>query len=240
MKCYVIGDVHGCLSELAALVESLPLQHGDTLVFLGDYIDRGPDSKGVIDYLLDLRGRGEQTTVFLRGNHEDMMLSFMGLSGHHGDSFLMNGGVATLASYGVAPPVTRPGAEDARRLLQAMPPRHVEFLVRLDPWYFFGDFLCVHAGINPRRSWEDQSGEELIWIRHEFIANPHPLPQTVLFGHTPMKEVFFNLPYKIGLDTGLVYGNALSCLEVTGRTLYQVRHGRREVAVTDAAYRWEV
>ena len=239
MKCYVIGDVHGCLPEMAALIESLPLQHGDTLVFLGDYIDRGPDSRGVVDYLVNLRRRGEQATVFLRGNHEDMLLSYMGLSGHHGDSFLINGGVATLASYGVASPATRPGAADTRRLLEAMPREHLEFLMRLEPWYFFGDFLCVHAGINPRRSWEDQAGEELIWIRHEFIANPHPLPQTVLFGHTPMKDVFFNLPYKIGLDTGLVYGNALSCLEVTGRTLYQIRHGRREVTVTDAARHWK-
>ena len=108
MKCYVIGDVHGCLPELASLVESLPLERGDTVVFLGDYIDRGPDSKGVIDYLLELRKRGEQTTVFLRGNHEDMMLSFMALSGHHGDAFLLNGGVATLASYGVAAPTGVP------------------------------------------------------------------------------------------------------------------------------------
>ncbi len=239
MKCYVIGDVHGCLPELASLVESLPLDRGDTVVFLGDYIDRGPDAKGVIDYLLELRKRDEQRTVFLRGNHEDMMLSFMGLSGNHGDAFLMNGGVATLASYGLAAPEARPGAADSQRLLEALPPDHVEFLLRLEPWYFFGGFLCVHAGINPGRSWEDQVGEELMWIRHEFIVNPHTLPQTVLFGHTPMKEVFFNLPYKIGLDTGLVYGNALSCLEVTGRTLYQIRHGKRETFVTRVDHHWE-
>ena len=239
MKCYVIGDVHGCLPELASLVESLPMERGDTVVFLGDYIDRGPDSKGVIDYLVALRRRGEQTTVFLRGNHEDMMLSFMGLSGHHGDAFLLNGGLATLASYGVAAPggsPTRrgrsaPGGRAAtgprgvlheagtvvlRRRLPVRPRRH-----------------------HPGRSWDHQIGEELIWIRHEFIANPHPLPQTILFGHTPMKEVFFNLPYKIGLDTGLVYGNALSCLEVTGRMLYQIRNGRSEVSVTDVARHWE-
>ncbi|MDE0355125.1 MAG: metallophosphoesterase family protein [Deltaproteobacteria bacterium] len=239
MKCYVVGDIHGCLSELASLVESLPLEHGDTVVFLGDYIDRGPDSKGVIDYLADLRGRDEHQTVFLKGNHEDMMLSYMGLSGRHGDAFLLNGGLDTLASYGVGAPTESPGAADGQRLLAALPPGHVEFLVRLDPWYFVDGFLCVHAGINPGRPWDEQIGEELIWIRHEFIVNPHPLPQTVLFGHTPMREVFFNLPYKIGLDTGLVYGNALSCLEVTGRTLYQIRNGAREVSVTDVSRHWE-
>lgn len=239
MKCYVVGDVHGCLSELASLVESLPLERGDTLVFLGDYVDRGPDSKGVIDYLAALRGRDEHKTVFLRGNHEDMMLSYMGLSGRHGDAFLLNGGLATLASYGVGAPTASPGAADRQRLLAALPPGHVEFLVRLDPWYFVDGFLCVHAGINPGRAWDEQIGEELIWIRHEFIVNPHTLPQTVLFGHTPMREVFFNLPYKIGLDTGLVYGNALSCLEVTGRTLYQIRNGAHEVSVTDVSRHWD-
>ncbi len=239
MKCYVVGDIHGCLSELASLVESLPLERGDTVVFLGDYVDRGPESKGVIDYLADLRGRDEYKTVFLRGNHEDMMLSYMGLSGRHGDAFLLNGGLDTLASYGVGAPSASPGAADGQRLLATLPPGHVEFLVRLDPWYFVDGFLCVHAGINPGRPWDEQIGEELIWIRHEFIVNPHTLPQTVLFGHTPMREVFFNLPYKIGLDTGLVYGNALSCLEVTGRTLYQIRNGAREVSVTDVSRHWE-
>jgi len=238
LKSYVIGDVHGCLPELTALVEFLPLERGDTVVFLGDYIDRGHDSRGVVDYLLALRGRGEQETVFLRGNHEDMMLSFMGLSGNHGDAFLLNGGVATLASYGVTAPAGRPGPGDGQRLLEALPPDHVEFFLRLEPWYFMDDFLCVHAGVNPQRSWEDQVGEELIWIRHEFITNPHGLSRTVLFGHTPMKDVFFNLPYKIGLDTGLVYGNALSCLETTERTLYQVRSGSREVSVTNVARHW--
>ena len=239
MKCYVVGDIHGCLSELASLVESLPLERGDTVVFLGDYVDRGPDSKAVIDYLADLRRRDEYKTVFLRGNHEDMMLSYMGLSGRHGDAFLLNGGLETLASYGVAAPTRSPGPVDGQRLLEALPPEHVEFFMRLEPWYFADGFLCVHAGINPQRSWDEQIGEELIWIRHEFIVNAHDLPQTVLFGHTPMREVFFNLPYKIGLDTGLVYGNALSCLEVTGRTLYQIRNGAREVSVTDVSRHWE-
>ncbi|MDE0213233.1 MAG: metallophosphoesterase family protein [Deltaproteobacteria bacterium] len=239
MKCYVIGDVHGCVDELSALVASLPLERDDTLVFLGDYIDRGPDSKGVVDHLTEFRRQGEQKTVFLRGNHEDMMLSYMDLSGRHGDAFLLNGGLATLASYGVRAPAGSPTAEDGRRLLAALPPEHVEFFMRLEPWYFVDGFLCVHAGINPRRTWDEQVGEELIWIRHEFIMNPHPLSHTVLFGHTPMQEVFFDLPYKIGLDTGLVYGNALSCLEITGRTLYQIRHGSRAVRVTDVAGRWE-
>ncbi len=239
MKCYVIGDVHGCVDELSSLVAGLPLEKDDTLVFLGDYIDRGPDSKGVIDYLTDLKRRGEQNTVFLRGNHEDMMLSFMGLSGHHGDVFLLNGGMATLASYGVEGPARSPTAADGQRLLAALPPEHVEFLMRLEPWRFISGFLCVHAGINPRRAWDEQSDEELLWIRREFIMNPHELPHTVLFGHTPMQDAFFDLPYKIGLDTGLVYGNALSCLEINGRALYQIRRGSRSVRVTDVAPRWK-
>ena len=235
-RCYVIGDVHGCPAELAALVEALPLEREDTLVFLGDYIDRGPDSRGVVDFLAGL-GR-ERKTVFLRGNHEDMMLSFMGLSGRHGDAFLMNGGLETLASYGVAAPAGSPTPADGERLLAALPTHHAAFFMGLEPWRFMDGFLCVHAGVNPERSWEQQAGEELLWIRDHFIFSPHSLAETVLFGHAPMKEVFFDLPYKVGLDTGLVYGNALSCLEVADRTLYQIRRGSRRVSVTEVGHHW--
>jgi serine/threonine protein phosphatase 1 len=235
MRHYVIGDVHGCLFELTHLYESLPLEHRDTVVFLGDYIDRGPDSRGVIDYLLTIREHNKQKVVFLRGNHEDMMLSFMGISGHHGNAFLLNGGVATLSSYDISAPAV---PSDCQAVLEALPASHVEFLMNLEPWYMTDEFLCVHAGINPERAWNDQIHEELIWIRHNFINSEHPLPLTVLFGHTPMKDVFFDLPYKIGLDTGLVYGNTLSCLETTGRILYQIPRGGRHVSVTDVGRHW--
>jgi predicted MPP superfamily phosphohydrolase len=88
MRCYVIGDIHGCLDELRYLIEGLPLETGDRLVFLGDYIDRGPNSNGVVSYLLELKKYGPALDlVFLKGNHEDMLLSYLGLPGEYGDMF---------------------------------------------------------------------------------------------------------------------------------------------------------
>jgi serine/threonine protein phosphatase 1 len=233
MKSFVIGDIHGCLEELASLIEHLPIEASDRLVFLGDYIDRGPDSNGVISYLIQLQRENNNEFVFLKGNHEDMFLSYLGLPGAHGDMFLYNGGRATLTSYGLSSQI-RPSGESLSRI----PPSHVEFLKQLQPYYLIEPFLCVHAGIHPLRSITEQKEEELLWIRNEFIFNRHRLPHTVLFGHTPQKQVLFDLPYKIGLDTGLVYGNKLSCLELNEKTLYQITRGSKKVKRNLIRDRW--
>jgi serine/threonine protein phosphatase 1 len=220
-RVFAIGDIHGCVDELNVLLDSLAPAADDTIVFLGDYIDRGPTPKGVIDRLLRLRREGTRC-IFLKGNHEDMFLAFLGLGGHYGDAFLYNGGAATLRSYGVE---GGSGAEVARLL----PPEHIEFLRQLDIHHRAGDFLFVHAGIRPHRALEAQSEEDLMWIREDFTQHPHDLGCTVLYGHTPYREVFENLPYKVGLDTGLVYRNKLSCLETEGLILHQVARGSRQV-----------
>ena len=224
MHTYVIGDIHGCLAELVHLIEALPLQPNDRLVFLGDYIDRGSDSKGVVSYLLNLRDESKQEVIFLKGNHEDMLLSFIGLGGQHGDMFLYNGGHATLSSYGIS---SNNLSCDAVR--SQLPGTHLEFFRDLRTYYIMEPFLCVHAGIHPAKPLENQTESELLWIRSEFISNSHRLPYTVLFGHTPQNTVLLDLPYKIGLDTGLVYGNKLSCLETSERVLYQISHGKKTV-----------
>src|SRR5688572_648687 len=95
MRSYVIGDIHGCLDELRWLIEGLPLESGDRMVFLGDYIDRGPHSKGVVTYVLELQKRNDLELVCLKGNHEDMFMAYLGLPGEHGEMFLYNGGGAT-------------------------------------------------------------------------------------------------------------------------------------------------
>jgi serine/threonine protein phosphatase 1 len=160
--------------------------------------------------------------VFLRGNHEDMFLAYLGEEeGGHGDAFLFNGGRATLASYGIRSP--------QRELRERLPEAHLEFLRALRLWYLKEPFLFVHAGISPLRSLEEQRKEDLLWIREEFIRNRHRLPYTVVFGHTPQREVFWQLPFKIGLDTGCVYGNKLSCLDFTSRSLLQVERGSASV-----------
>ena len=234
MKCYVVGDIHGCLDEMARLLEALPLEPSDRLIFLGDYVDRGPDSKGVVSYLIEWQRKGEQETIFLKGNHEDMFLSYLGLPGNFGEMFLFNGGETTLASYMVSP---RKSSQE--ETLSLIPQSHLEFFKGLRTYYLMEPFLCVHAGIHPSRSLSQQIEEELLWIRDEFIFNQHLLPYTVLFGHTPGREVLFDLPYKIGLDTGLVYGNELSCLEVQEKVLFQIGRGRREVMRRTVRDKWE-
>lgn len=234
MRCYVIGDIHGCRDELRYLIDGLPLEVGDRLVFLGDYIDRGPDSKGVVSYLLELKDYAlAMDLVFLRGNHEDMLMSYLGLPGQHGDMFFYNGGSETFASYGLT--ASRPTADQA---LAAIPRSHLDFYQSLIDYYIMGEILCVHAGIHPLKPLELQTQDEVLWIRDQFIYSSHSLPYTVLFGHTPQKEVYFNLPYKVGLDTGLVYGGALSCLETEEKVLYQIGRGKKKVQRVPVDDKW--
>jgi len=222
-RFFVIGDIHGCAQELDALLAALSLAPGDTVAFVGDYLDRGLQSRVVIDRLLDLERQPGLTTVFLKGNHEDMCLSYLGRAGSWGEAWCLNGGAATLRSYGIDARV--PGDEVAQRL----PPAHLAFLEHLVPAYFAEGHLLVHAGIRPGVPWEMQDEEDLFWIREEFILNAHTLSQTVVFGHTPQRSVLVDLPYKIGIDTGCVYGGMLTALELHERRLWQVRLGERTV-----------
>ena len=220
-RTFVVGDIHGCVDEVDRLLDALSPGTSDTLVFLGDYIDRGPSAKAVIERMLRLRHEGPRC-VFLKGNHEDMFLAFMGEQGAYGEAFLLNGGGATLRSYGVE-------GQSPENVAGRLPPEHLDFLRSLAMRFEQGTFLCVHAGVEPTRALDDQRDEDLLWIRDAFIARPHPFGCTVLFGHTPHREVLLDPPYKIGLDTGLVYWNKLSCLELGEQRLYQVRRGEREV-----------
>lgn len=223
-RLFAIGDIHGCAAELAALVGGLGLAAGDTVCFVGDYLDRGPDSKGVIDFLLNARATSSDVEwVFLKGNHEDMCLAFLGRPGQWGESWFMNGGAAAVRSYGVA------AHSEAAVVEGAMPEAHLVFLEGLGRAHRWQDYLFVHAGIRPGVPWEQQTDEDIFWIREEFLLHPHGLPETVVFGHTPHRNVLVHLPYKIGIDTGLVYGGALTALELPSRTLHQVRAGERRV-----------
>ncbi len=226
-RLFAIGDIHGCVDELTAMLNAIAPRRGDSVVFVGDYIDRGPAAREVIELLLDSRQGGAEY-IFLKGNHEDMMLSYLGLPGHYGESFLFNGGAPTLDSYGV------PEGEPA---LERIPPEHVDFLKSLATSYLHPPYLFVHAGISPLRQLEEQTVEDMLWIRQEFIFNPHQLGATVVFGHTPMRAVMVDLPFKLGIDTGLVYGGKLSCLELNEGVLYQIGRGSRHVKSQSVATR---
>ncbi len=219
-RLFAIGDVHGCADELAVLLKAIAPTTGDTVVFVGDYVDRGPSARDVIDLAMTVENSGAEG-IFLKGNHEDMMLSYLGFPGNYGDSFLFNGGIATLESYGVR-------EDDLAEAVHHLPDSHLKFLNGLAISYLRPPYLFVHAGIMPMRQLEEQQTEDLLWIRQEFIFNPHRVDATVVFGHTPMRSLMIDLPYKIGIDTGLVYGGKLSCVEFNEGVLYQVARGSRQ------------
>jgi serine/threonine protein phosphatase 1 len=162
-----------------------------------------------------------------------MFLAYLGIGGAHADMFLINGGKATLASYGLD--VNKPKAHEA---LSAVPPDHVKFYQQLQSSFLMDPFLCVHAGIDPEKPLGQQTDEDLLWIRNKFIFASHPLPYTVLFGHTPQHTVYFDLPFKVGLDTGLVYGNMLTCLDVDEKVLYQIGLGQKRASKTSVQRKW--
>ncbi|PWB80029.1 MAG: serine/threonine protein phosphatase [Candidatus Methylomirabilota bacterium] len=197
---YAIGDIHGCLDPLRRLIAQIRLSETDEVIFLGDYIDRGPDSRGVMDYLLTLSGR----YTFLMGNHERMFLDF--LQGKERALFLYNGGTATLDSYGG---------------LRQIPAAHLAFLDRLRLYHETPEYFFVHAGIRPEIPLQAQDERDLLWIREEFYAYAGRFPKTVVFGHTPMREALIEAD-RIGIDTACVYGNKLTCLILPSRDVIQV------------------
>ncbi len=221
-RTFVIGDIHGCVTELYYLLDAIAPTSDDTVCFLGDYIDRGPSPKAVIDRLIQLQTEGP-TCVFLKGNHEDRFLSYLGFPGNYGDVFLRGGGDRTVQDYGIAHHTPKTAAS-------YLPEAHLQFFLNLRDAWCVDNFLCVHAGVRPSRSLHDQWSYDLFSIRKDFYPYPHPFPYTVLFGHTARQEVFLDFPYKIGLDTGVVYGNKLSCLELHEKSLLQIKYGQRQIS----------
>jgi serine/threonine protein phosphatase 1 len=238
-RIYAFGDIHGCFREfdllLSHLIKKKDLVEEDILLFIGDYVDRGPASKEVIERLINLESETRAKVICLKGNHEDMMLSFLGFEGTLGQGYLLNGGMETLASYGVKallPP---------EELVAELPDAHLAFLRGLERYAIIDDFVFAHAGLNPLRDLRFQLNDDLFWIRDEFIANMHYFEKTVVFGHTPFEDVLFHLPYKIGIDTGLVYGSALTCVEVRDEQVFQIELKEkkiREYSFADKGAEW--
>jgi serine/threonine protein phosphatase 1 len=213
-KIFVIGDIHGLLFKLKVLMAKLDMDvEKDTLIFLGDYIDRGQDSKGVIDAILKIRQTVKQV-ICLRGNHEQMFINYYGENKDE-ELFMHNGGMKTLISYGFE----RTGGRKTLRI----PESHREFFTTLPIYHETDDYIFVHAGLRPGVPLDQQNPEDLLWIRDTFIDSPRDFGKIVVFGHTP---VSFDRPFiehnKIGVDTGAIYGGKLTCLELTDMKMYQV------------------
>lgn len=228
-RIFAVGDVHGNLRELTILLNFVRRREGlsedDLVVFVGDYIDRGPSSAGVVEYVTAFR-EAHSETVCLQGNHEEMLLSFLGLGGSHGEYYLKNGGSNCLQSYGIDVL-----SQDRSEIVRAIPEKHIDFFKTLEVGVVVGDYIFVHAGIRPGIPLEEQNEGDLRWIRQEFIRSPHHLGKTVVFGHTSFGQIFVDLPYKLGIDTGIAYGNALSVVEVIAGDCYQIELGEDEPSV---------
>ena len=208
-KIFAIGDIHGCYDRLKALMGKIPIDCSrDALVFIGDYIDRGPHSVEVVDYLIQLKNRFPEV-IFLKGNHEDMLDKF--ISGADRFTYLLNGGQQTLDSY-----LTKPVQSESFPI----PPDHMEFFKSLRLFYETEEFIFVHAGLRPRVPLESQNTEDLLWIRDKFVSSKYDFGKRVIFGHTPLKKPLVE-PNKIGIDTGAVYGNALTCIQLPNLVFFK-------------------
>lgn len=226
MRLYAIGDVHGRHDLLSAIHRRIrsELEHAPSsdwrIIHLGDYVDRGPDSKSVIDFLIEARQR-DPRNIMLAGNHDIGMLEF--LADAEPDGLFMNyGGVQTAQSYGVD--FTRDmhwfgKAEAIARghmaLVKAVPPSHVDFLQSLPFSVSFGDFFFCHAGIRPGVPLESQSRQDLIWIRDAFHDHPGLYPKVVVHGHTPMPEAEVRAN-RVNVDTLAWKSGTLSALAIDG------------------------
>ncbi|MDH5513433.1 MAG: serine/threonine protein phosphatase [Gammaproteobacteria bacterium] len=220
---YAIGDIHGeaaKLDRLHAMIRADADSRASNrriAIYLGDYVDRGPDSAGVVDRLVadTLPGFAR---VFLMGNHEDFLLQFLEAAGSM-SAWFYNGGLRTLESYDVDVRAHDAWMADPQALqdefLSRLPQAHREFFAALDLYRVEGDYLFVHAGIRPGRRLADQSRADLLWIREAFIHSDADHGHIVVHGHTPREAVEVRRN-RIGIDTGAVYGGKLTALVLEG------------------------
>jgi serine/threonine protein phosphatase 1 len=201
-KIFVVGDIHGCFDKLCALMDKIPINNTrDQLIFIGDYIDRGPSSFDVVNYLIDFKKR-VPGTIFIKGNHEDMLQNY--LDGSDRFTYLLNGGQKTMDEY-----LNRSDNKEPFPI----PSEHLEFFNSLQLYYQTDDYIFVHAGLREKVPLESQDKMDLLWTRDEFIHSDFNFGKRVIFGHTPFKEPLLQAN-KIGIDTGAVYGNLLTCLQL--------------------------
>lgn len=212
MRTIVIGDIHGCYNELKSLLTKLEAnqkyQKGvDRLIFLGDYIDRGKDSKKVIQFIKKLQ-KDYDNVIALKGNHEDMCVNFFK---YQDKTWEFNDCRDTLRSY-----------KGCAELI-----RDISWIENLPLYYEDEYFIYAHAGINPNKPLDKQSDYDLLWVRESFIYSLENFDKKVVFGHSPAQLVnesdkpYYTYAGNIGIDTGCVFGGCLTALiieddEVTG------------------------
>lgn len=199
-RTYAIGDIHGCLDKLIRLMALCYADAGERpakFIFVGDYIDRGPDSQGVVEYLNALQKDRPDDVICLMGNHEDMLLAAIDAPDWE-ENWLRNGGLQTLQSYGVA-------------TVANIPHDHIDWMRNLPKFHDDGLRFFVHAGIHPSRPLDRQDEHDFLWIREPFFASTKDFGRLIVHGHTPLKTGRPDIhPNRLNLDTAAVYGGPLT------------------------------
>ena len=240
MKTFVVGDIHGRCAQLLNLLDMLPRDpQSDTLVFLGDLIDRGADAPGCVDHILKLRRENPERVICLRGNHEQMLMDFL-----DGQTTIwltpVTGGERTFEQYTLHPVrvQTEDDLEEARRLFEEkFPPEHLQFMQSLPFYYEDAHAIYVHAGLDEGKHPSESSPMSLLWMRDmDFYKNYRGKP--CVFGHTPTpllplrgrlgRHGIYISHSAVGLDTGYNHQSPLSCLSLPDFNLYQTFADGRE------------
>lgn len=223
-RIYAIGDVHGCrdlledmLARVRADLAARPHPHPH-VIMLGDYVDRGPDSRGVIEALIGLQG-SELATTFLLGNHDELAMGYLEDPEWRDRAYhwlhASMGGWATLASYGVTGALDSHPTLTHQAFLDAFPPAHLRFLESCALMHRAGGYVFAHAGIRPGVRLEAQEREDLVWIREPFLTSTRDHGFKVVHGHTIVDRVQHH-PNRIAVDTGAVRSGVLSCVVLEG------------------------
>lgn len=222
MRTLVISDIHGCYEEFVDMINKIELTKNDELIILGDQIDRGPQNMKVVLKISEMKADG-YNIISIKGNHEEMFL--YGARHYHTLEELENSSnYKILSNNGTVMSLTeyyKLSAEDKEKVLNE--------LLSHKYCYIKDKFLFVHAGIIPKIELNKQIVDDLLWVREEFIGQPHNLPYTVIFGHTPTSYLnpnrelkIFHSEDKIGIDCGCVFGGKLACLDVFNNIEYYV------------------
>ena len=233
VRIYAVGDLHGRVDLLETMLKMIDVDCcrfpilRPIVVFLGDYIDRGPASRNVLDRLI-ARSRSAET-IFLKGNHEVFLSDFLqkpnGL-----EEWRRYGGLETLVSYGLRPSMNPSSAEMfelGHSFAKSFPDDHRKFLAALAPSFSCGDFFFVHAGVRPGIRLRDQREADLLWIRDDFLLWEEPFEKFVVHGHTPVAEPDIR-SNRVNIDTGAVQTGRLTCMVIEGcKTLLHTTEATR-------------
>jgi serine/threonine protein phosphatase 1 len=244
---YAVGDIHGCyglmkdvLARLAGDYAARARGRRPILIFLGDYVDRGPASAEVLEALVWLRRRGDLEVHLLKGNHEQALLGFLAAP-ERGGPWIAFGGAETLAAYGVTPPAEDDPPEAFVRardeLLDRMPASHLKLLLELETMVLVGDYAFVHAGVRPGTPLSQQEENDLLWIRRGFVDQPGPFGKIIVHGHTWLSERPQLTEHRLGLDTGAYATGVLTAARIEDREVELIQAWRADFDVWAPAAR---